>query len=209
VRGAISIARRLQDPLSELVKVDPKSIGVGQYQHDVDQRQLQQSLETTIESCVNRVGVDLNTSSWTLLRYVAGITERVALNIVTHRDEHGRFRSRKQLNKVPGIGAKTYEQAAGFLRIRDGENPLDCTAVHPESYPVVEQIARSLDTPVGELIANPQLLTKVDACQIDAGAFTVKDILEELRKPGRDPREQFVAPNFNEKSASSPTFSQK
>ena len=199
VRGAISIARRLQDPLSELVKVDPKSIGVGQYQHDVDQRQLQQSLETTIESCVNRVGVDLNTSSWTLLRYVAGVTERVALNIVSYRDENGRFRSRKQLNKVPDIGAKTYEQAAGFLRIRDGENPLDCTAVHPESYPVVEQIARSLGRPVGELIANPQLLTKVDARQIDAGAFTVKDILEELRKPGRDPREQFVAPSFNEK----------
>jgi protein Tex len=199
VRGAVSIARRLQDPLSELVKVDPKSIGVGQYQHDVDQRQLQQSLETTIESCVNRVGVDLNTSSWTLLRYVAGVTERVALNIVSYRDEHGRFRSRKQLHKVPGIGAKTYEQAAGFLRIRDGENPLDGTAVHPESYPVVEQIGRSLGTPVGELIANPQLLTKVDARQIDAGAFTVKDILEELRKPGRDPREQFVAPSFDEK----------
>jgi uncharacterized protein len=199
VRGAISIARRLQDPLSELVKVDPKSIGVGQYQHDVDQRQLQQSLETTIESCVNRVGVDLNTSSWTLMRYVAGITERVALNIVTYRDENGRFNSRKQLNKVPGIGAKTYEQAAGFLRIRDGENPLDGTAVHPESYPVVEQIALSLATPVGELITNPQLLTKVDARQIDAGAFTVKDILEELRKPGRDPREQFIAPSFNEK----------
>ena len=199
MRGAISIARRLQDPLSELVKVDPKSIGVGQYQHDVDQRQLQQSLETTIESCVNRVGVDLNTSSWTLMRYVAGITERVALNIVTYRDENGRFNSRKQLNKVPGIGAKTYEQAAGFLRIRDGENPLDGTAVHPESYPVVEQIALSLATPVGELIANPQLLTKVDARQIDAGALTVKDILEELRKPGRDPREQFVAPSFNEK----------
>ena len=199
VRGAISIARRLQDPLSELVKVAPKSIGVGQYQHDVDQRQLQQSLETTIESCVNRVGVDLNTSSWTLLRYVAGVTERVALNIVSYRDENGRFRSRKQLNKVPGIGAKTYEQAAGFLRIRDGENPLDGTAVHPESYPVVEQIARSLGTPVGELIANPQLLTAVDARQIDAGTFTVKDILEELRKPGRDPREQFVAPSFNEK----------
>ena len=199
VRGAISIARRLQDPLSELVKVDPKSIGVGQYQHDVDQHQLQQSLETAIESCVNRVGVDLNTSSWTLLRYVAGVTERVALNIVSYRDEHGRFRSRKQLNKVPGIGAKTFEQAAGFLRIRGGEDPLDCTAVHPESYPVVEQIARSLDTPVGDLIANPQLLTKVDARQIDAGAFTVKDILEELRKPGRDPREQFIAPSFNEK----------
>jgi uncharacterized protein len=199
VRGAISIARRLQDPLSELVKVDPKSIGVGQYQHDVDQHQLQQSLETAIESCVNRVGVDLNTSSWTLLRYVAGVTERVALNIVSYRDEHGRFRSRKQLNKVPGIGAKTFEQAAGFLRIRDGEDPLDSTAVHPESYPVVQQIAHSLDTPVGELIANPQLLTKVDARQIDAGAFTVKDILEELRKPGRDPREQFIAPSFNEK----------
>lgn len=198
VRGAISIARRLQDPLSELVKVDPKSIGVGQYQHDVDQTQLQKSLEAAIESCVNRVGVDLNTSSWTLLRYVAGVTERVALNIVSYRDEHGRFRSRKQLNKVPGIGAKTFEQAAGFLRIRDGEDPLDSTAVHPESYPVVQQIAQSLDKPVGELIANPQLLTKVDARQIAAGAFTVKDILEELRKPGRDPREQFVAPSFNE-----------
>jgi uncharacterized protein len=120
------------------------------------------------------------------------VTERVALNIVTYRDEHGRFRSRKQLNNIPGIGAKTYEQAAGFLRIRDGENPLDGTAVHPESYPMVEQIGRSLGTPVSELIANPQLLTKVDTRQIDTGAFTVKDILEELRKPGRDPREQFI-----------------
>ncbi len=199
VRGAISIARRLQDPLSELVKVDPKSIGVGQYQHDVDQHQLQQSLEIAIESCVNRVGVDLNTSSWTLLRYVAGVTKRVALNIVSYRDEHGRFRSRKQLNKVPGIGAKTFEQAAGFLRIRGGEDLLDSTAVHPESYPVVEQIARLLDTPIGELIAHPQLLTKVDARQIDADAFTVKGILEELRKPGRDPRDQFIAPSFNDK----------
>jgi uncharacterized protein len=200
VRGAISIARRLQDPLSELVKVDPKSIGVGQYQHDVDQRQLQQSLETTIESCVNRVGVDLNTSSWMLLRYVAGVTERVALNIVSYRDENGRFRSRKLLNKVPGIGAKTYEQAAGFLRIRDGENPLDCTAVHPESYPVVEQIARSLGTPVGELIANPQLLTAVDARRIDAGAFTIKDILEELRKSGSRSARAIYRPQFQRKS---------
>ncbi len=198
VRGAISIARRLQDPLSELVKVDPKSIGVGQYQHDVDQRQLQQSLETVIESCVNRVGVDLNTSSWTLLRYVAGVTERTALNIVAYRDEHGKFRSRTQLNQVPGIGAKTFEQAAGFLRIRDGENPLDRTAVHPESYPVVEQIARSLNTPIAELIQSPQLLNKVDAKQLSAGTFTVSDILEELRKPGRDPRDQFIAPNFSE-----------
>ena len=188
MRGAISIARRLQDPLSELVKVDPKSIGVGQYQHDVDQRQLHQSLETVIESCVNKVGVDLNTSSWTLLRYVAGITERVALNIVAYRDEHGTFRSRSQLNKVSGIGAKTFEQAAGFLRIRDGENPLDRTAVHPESYPVVEQIARTLNTPIEMLIQSSQLLTKIDVKQLSAGSFTVPDILEELRKSGRDPR---------------------
>jgi protein Tex len=198
VRGAISIARRLQDPLSELVKVDPKSIGVGQYQHDVDQRQLQQSLEAVVESCVNRVGVDLNTSSWTLLRFVAGVTERTALNIVAYRDEHGRFRSRSQLNRVPGIGAKTFEQAAGFLRIRDGENPLDRTAVHPESYPVVEQIAQTLKTPVDQLIQQPQLLAQVDARQLSAGSFTVADILEELRKPGRDPRDQFVAPSFSE-----------
>jgi uncharacterized protein len=198
VRGAISIARRLQDPLSELVKVDPKSIGVGQYQHDVDQRQLQQSLEAVVESCVNRVGVDLNTSSWTLLRFVAGVTERTALNIVAYRDEHGKFRSRSQLNKVAGIGAKTFEQAAGFLRIRDGENPLDRTAVHPESYPVVEQIAQTLNTPVDQLIQQPQLLAKVDVKQLSAGSFTVADILEELRKPGRDPRDQFVAPSFSE-----------
>jgi len=198
VRGAISIARRLQDPLSELVKVDPKSIGVGQYQHDVDQRQLQQSLETVIESCVNRVGVDLNTSSWTLLRYVSGVTERTALNIVSYRNEHGRFRSRTQLMKVPGIGAKTFEQAAGFLRIRDGENPLDMTAVHPESYAVVEQIAASLKAPVEELIKSPQLLEKVDKSAVSAGSFTLNDILEELKKPGRDPRDKFVAPSFNE-----------
>ena len=198
VRGAISIARRLQDPLSELVKVDPKSIGVGQYQHDVDQRQLQQSLETVIESCVNRVGVDLNTSSWTLLRYVAGVTERTALSIVAYRDQHGKFRSRSELAKVTGIGAKTFEQAAGFLRIHDGDNPLDRTAVHPESYPIVEQIAKSLNTPIVELIQSPQLLSKVDAKQLSAGVFTISDILEELRKPGRDPRELFVAPNFSE-----------
>ena len=142
VRGAISIARRLQDPLAELVKVDPKSIGVGQYQHDVDQSQLHKSLETVIESCVNRVGVDLNTASWALLRYVAGINERTAQKIVEFRNENGRFRSRVQLTAVPGIGPKTFEQAAGFLRIRDGEHPLDITAVHPESYPVVEQIAK-------------------------------------------------------------------
>jgi uncharacterized protein len=198
VRGAISIARRLQDPLSELVKVDPKSIGVGQYQHDVDQRQLQQSLEATIETCVNKVGVDLNTSSWTLLRYVAGITERVALNIVQFRDENGRFTSRAQLKKVTGVGAKTFEQAAGFLRIRGGAQPLDSTAVHPESYELVEQIATTLGAPVQQIIANPQLLDHVDRSKFAAGAFTFNDILEELRKPGRDPRDTFVAPVFHE-----------
>ena len=198
VRGAISIARRLQDPLSELVKVDPKSIGVGQYQHDVDQRQLQQSLEATIETCVNKVGVDLNTSSWTLLRYVAGITERVALIIVQFRDENGRFTSRSQLKKVTGVGAKTFEQAAGFLRIRGGTEPLDSTAVHPESYELVGQIATTLNAPVQQIIANPQLLDHVDRSKFAAGAFTFNDILEELRKPGRDPRDTFVAPVFHE-----------
>ena len=198
VRGAISIARRLQDPLSELVKVDPKSIGVGQYQHDVDQRQLQQSLEATIETCVNKVGVDLNTSSWTLLRYVAGITERTALNIVQFRNENGRFTSRVELKKVPGIGTKTFEQAAGFLRIRGGGQPLDSTAVHPESYALVEQIAATIGTPIQQIIASPGLLDGIDRSKFTAGSFTLNDILEELRKPGRDPRDKFVAPIFHE-----------
>src|SRR6202789_125454 len=161
VRGAISIARRLQDPLAELVKIDPKSIGVGQYQHDVDQNQLQESLQAVIESCVNRVGVDLNTASWALLRYVAGITERTAQKIVEFRNNKGRFRSRVELTAVPGVGPKTFEQAAGFLRIRGGDNPLDITAVHPESYPVVEQIAKNLGVAVQELIRKPELLGDV------------------------------------------------
>jgi protein Tex len=198
VRGAISIARRLQDPLAELVKVDPKSIGVGQYQHDVDQHQLQQSLGAVIESCVNRVGVDLNTASWTLLRYVAGIHERTAMNIVEFRNQNGRFRSRAQLTSVAGIGPKTFEQAAGFLRIRNGDNLLDSTAVHPESYRIVEQIADSLDVSIDDLITQPQLVERVKRQELTAGAYTLNDILEELRKPGRDPREQFVAPSFNE-----------
>jgi uncharacterized protein len=171
---------------------------VGQYQHDVDQHQLQDSLETVIESCVNKVGVDLNTSSWTLLRFVAGITERTALNIVNFRNEKGSFHSRAQVLEVPGIGPKTFEQAAGFLRIRNGDNPLDMTAVHPESYPVVEQIALSLKTSVKEIIAQPQLLENVDKSQLSAGSYTVNDILAELRKPGRDPRDKFVAPSFRE-----------
>jgi uncharacterized protein len=195
VRGAISIARRLQDPLAELVKLDPKSIGVGQYQHDVDQRQLHKSLEAVIESCVNRVGVDLNTASWALLRYVAGITERTALKIVEFRNENGKFRSRVQLNAVPGIGPKTFEQAAGFLRIRGGENILDVTGVHPESYTVVEEIAAKLSVRVEQLIQKPELLNKVDKA---AGNYTLNDIVEELKKPGRDPRDKFVAPTFKD-----------
>ena len=201
VRGAISIARRLQDPLAELVKIDPKSIGVGQYQHDVDQKKLVQGLESTVESCVNRVGVDLNTASWALLRYVAGINERTAQKIVEYRNQHGRFRSRVQLTAVPGFGPKTFEQAAGFLRIRGGENPLDMTAVHPESYPVVGKIAQSLGTTIPELISNPELIEKVkiEGFKTETvGIYTLTDIREELRKPGRDPRDQFVVANFRD-----------
>ncbi|MFN0105107.1 MAG: Tex family protein [Bryobacteraceae bacterium] len=201
VRGAISIARRLQDPLAELVKVDPKSIGVGQYQHDVDQRKLKQGLEQTVESCVNRVGVDLNTASWALLRYVAGVNERTAQKIVEFRNENGRFKSRTQLMAVPGFGPKTFEQAAGFLRIRGGDNPLDMTSVHPESYPVVERIAASMNVTVDELIRRPELAEKVkiEGFKTETvGIFTLGDIKEELRKPGRDPRDKFVAPQFRE-----------
>ncbi len=201
VRGAISIARRLQDPLAELVKVDPKSIGVGQYQHDVDQRRLKQSLEAAVESCVNRVGVDLNTASWALLRYVAGINERTARRVVAHRDEKGRFGSRAELKSVAGFGPKTFEQAAGFLRIPGGENPLDRTAVHPESYPVVEKMAASLGATVSDLIARPELIEKIKLegfATETVGMYTLGDIREELRKPGRDPREKFAAPQWRE-----------
>jgi uncharacterized protein len=201
VRGAISIARRLQDPLAELVKVDPKAIGVGQYQHDVDQRRLKQSLDATVESCVNRVGVDLNTASWALLRYVAGITERTALKIVEHRNQHGKFSSRVSLMAVPGFGPKTFEQAAGFLRIRGGGNPLDVTAVHPESYPVVEKIAGSLGVTVADLIGKPELIERVKLegfATETVGMYTLGDIREELRKPGRDPRDKFVAPKWRD-----------
>ncbi len=198
IRGAISIARRLQDPLAELVKIDPKSIGVGQYQHDVDQALLQKSLEAVIESCVNRVGVDLNTASWALLRYVASISERTAQKIVAYRNDHGKFRSRAELTAVSGIGPKTFEQAAGFLRIRGGENPLDSTAVHPESYPVVEQIAKAQGIPIHELISKPERLSRVKKEDLIVGVYTLNDILEELKKPGRDPRDKFVAAKFND-----------
>ncbi len=151
-----------------------------------------------IESCVNRVGVDLNTASWALLRYVAGINERTAQKIVEYRNDNGRFRSRVQLNAVPGIGPKTFEQAAGFLRIRGGDNPLDITAVHPESYSVVEQIAANLGVDIRQLIESPEALKKIDASTLTAGSYTLNDILEELRKPGRDPRDKFVAPKFDD-----------
>ncbi len=199
VRGAISIARRLQDPLAELVKIDPKSIGVGQYQHDVDQRKLNEALGGTVEICVNRVGVDLNTASFALLRYIAGVNERTAQKIVEFRNNKGRFKSRVELMAVPGFGPKTFEQAAGFLRIRGGENPLDATAVHPESYSVVAKLAGSLQVTVQELIAKPTLLDAAKVKELEmgaAGTFTFRDILEELRKPGRDPRDKFIAPQF-------------
>ena len=201
VRGAISIARRLQDPLAELVKIDPKSIGVGQYQHDVDQKRLKEGLDGTVESCVNRVGVDLNTASYALLRYVAGINEPVAKKVVKYREEKGRFRSRKELMSVSGFGEKTFQQAAGFLRIKGGDNPLDGTAVHPESYPVVEKMASSLEVKVAELIENVKLVQSLDINRFvddKAGVYTLADIKEELLKPGRDPRDRFVAATFRD-----------
>jgi uncharacterized protein len=201
IRGAISIARRLQDPLAELVKIDPKSIGVGQYQHDVDQKRLRRSLEEAVESCVNRVGVDVNTASAELLQYVSGLNMRQAQNLVAYRNTHGRLVSRQQLLQVDGLGEKTFQQAAGFLRIKDGEQLLDSTAVHPETYAVVERMAASLAVPVAALVANAELIHSLDLQQfIDAqvGVLTLQDIREELLKPGRDPRAQFVMPHFRE-----------
>jgi uncharacterized protein len=201
VRGAISIARRLQDPLAELVKIDPKSIGVGQYQHDVEQKPLRRSLGETVESCVNRVGVDVNTASTELLQYVAGLNLRQARNIVTYRNTHGRFTMRQQFLQVEGVGAKAYQQATGFLRIRDGENVLDSTAVHPETYEVVERMAQSLSVPVASLVANSDLIGRLDLQQFvdeHVGLFTLEDIREELLRPGRDPRDQFVMPRFRD-----------
>ena len=200
VRGAISIARRLQDPLAELVKLEPKSIGVGQYQHDVDQRKLKHSLAGAVESCVNRVGVDLNTASVDLLKYVSGIGDNVAEGIVGFRDQHGAFRSRAQLREIDGFGEKTFEQAAGFLRIKDGDNPLDRTAVHPESYPVVERLASIPGISVAELIENPDRINSIDfrSFEAEVGKYTIADIREELLKPGRDPRDKFTIPKFRD-----------
>jgi uncharacterized protein len=194
VRGAISIARRLQDPLAELVKIDPKSIGVGQYQHDVNQTALKKALDAVVESCVNYVGVDLNTASWALLSYVSGIGETLAKGIVAHRDATGPFPSRRALLKVARFGPKAFEQAAGFLRIRGGDHPLDNSAVHPERYGVVETMAADLGTTLAELLADPAFVERIDPKRYvtDAvGLPTLRDILAELKKPGRDPRAAF------------------
>ncbi|MFO1499452.1 MAG: Tex family protein [Verrucomicrobiota bacterium] len=201
VRGAISIGRRLMDPLAELVKLDPKSIGVGQYQHDVDQDALQRSLDDTVMSCVNRVGVELNTASRQLLTYVSGLGPQLASNIVRYRDEHGPFRTRAHLRKVPRLGPKAFEQAAGFLRIRDGDEPLDASAVHPESYSIVEAMARDLKCAPSDLLRNGDLRAGIQAeryVTAQAGLPTLQDILAELAKPGRDPRRQFEAFQFKE-----------
>ncbi len=201
IRGAISIGRRLQDPLAELVKIDPKSIGVGQYQHDVNQKLLKQKLEESVESCVNYVGVDLNTASKELLIFVSGISSTIANNIVNYRNEKGAFNNRKELLKIAKLGKKTYEQAAGFLRIRNGDNPLDNTAVHPESYQVIKQIAKSLSVSLEQITQVSDRLKSLDLTQFiteDVGLPTLQDAIAELEKPGRDPREQFQYATFTE-----------
>ena len=193
IRGAVSIARRLQDPLAELVKIEPKSIGVGQYQHDVNQSLLGRNLDAVVEDCVNAVGVEVNTASAALLRRVAGLNQSIADNIVTFRNEHGRFSNREQLKSVARLGERTFEQAAGFLRIRNGDNPLDASAVHPETYSVVERIAAGTGTPVTQLIGNRALksVNHADYADEQFGLMTVQDICSELEKPGRDPRPEF------------------
>mgnify|MGYP000864378745 CR=1 FL=1 len=200
VRGAVSIGRRLSDPLSELVKIDPKSIGVGQYQHDVDQNKLKRSLDQTVESCVNLVGVNLNTASKHLLTYVSGLGESLAQNIIDYRSENGPFQSRKELKKVPRLGPKAFEQSAGFLRIPDAKNPLDNSAVHPESYPIVEKMAKDINSTVKDLINNKPLIESIDISRYktdSVGEETLTDILQELEKPGRDPRSKVQVLEFD------------
>ncbi|MXS85071.1 RNA-binding transcriptional accessory protein [Nitrosomonas sp. HPC101] len=201
LRGAVSIARRLQDPLAELVKIEPKSIGVGQYQHDVNQRTLVRSLDATVEDCVNAVGVDVNTASAPLLAQVSGLNRVLARNIVDYRDLHGPFPNRKTLLKVPRVGGKTFEQAAGFLRINKGDNPLDRSAVHPEAYPVVQRILARLNKGIGQVMGQPEMLKGLAAEEFADETFglpTVRDILSELEKPGRDPRPEFKTATFQE-----------
>ncbi|MDC1726839.1 helix-hairpin-helix domain-containing protein, partial [Phocaeicola vulgatus] len=195
-----SIGRRLMDPLAELVKIDAKSIGVGQYQHDVDQTLLKKSLDQTVESCVNLVGVNLNTASRHLLTYISGLGPALAQNIVDYRTENGPFSSRKELLKVPRMGAKAFEQCAGFLRIPQAKNPLDNSAVHPESYPIVEQIAKDLNCTVDELIKSKELRSRIDIKKYvtpTVGLPTLTDIMQELDKPGRDPRQQIQVFEFD------------
>jgi len=201
LRGAVSIARRLQDPLAELVKIEPKSIGVGQYQHDVNQRTLARSLDATVEDCVNAVGVDVNTASAPLLAQVSGLNRVLAQNIVSYRDTHGPFPNRQTILKVPRVGEKTFEQAAGFLRINEGNNPLDRSAVHPEAYPVVERILARLNKGIGQVMGQPEVLKGLAAEEFTDATFglpTVRDILAELEKPGRDPRPEFKTATFQE-----------
>ncbi|MET0497914.1 MAG: Tex family protein [Steroidobacteraceae bacterium] len=201
LRGAVSIARRLQDPLAELVKIDPKSIGVGQYQHDVSQSRLAKSLDAVVEDCVNAVGVDVNMASPALLARVSGLTTTLAENIVAHRNQNGAFANRQSLKSVPRLGPKTYEQAAGFLRVVGGDNPLDASAVHPEAYPVVEKILAELKKPVKEILGDSATLKKLDAARYTNEQFglpTVRDILLELEKPGRDPRPEFKTATFKD-----------
>ena len=200
IRGAVSIARRLQDPLAELVKIDPKSIGVGQYQHDVDQKRLSEALDNVVESVVNFVGVDLNTASYSLLKHVAGIGPALAKSMVEYRDEHGKFQDIHELLKVPRLGDKAFEQAAGFLRVRDGKNPLDNSAVHPESYGFVEQLCQSKGIGLEELVSNEELIDTLNPEELatdETGLPTIQDILAELKKPGRDPRQEYKEVGFN------------
>jgi len=201
VRGAVSIGRRLMDPLAELVKIDPSSLGVGQYQKDVDQGALKKNLDQTVVSCVNRVGVNLNTASKHLLTYISGLGPQLAQNIVDYRSEHGAFRNRKELMNVPRMGAKAFEQSAGFLRIRDGENPLDNSGVHPESYPIVEQMAKDNSCSVTDIISDSGIRSKIDLNKYvnkNVGLPTLNDIMEELSKPGRDPRQKLKAFAFSD-----------
>jgi uncharacterized protein len=201
LRGAVSIARRVQDPLAELVKIDPKSIGVGQYQHDVNQRELQRMLEAVVEDCVNAVGVDVNTASPALLARVSGLSASVAGAVVRWRDAHGAFRDRRQLREVQGLGEKSFEQAAGFLRIHGGDNPLDRSGVHPETYPLVEKLLAQAQRPLEALMGRSDVLRSLrPEALADArfGIVTVKDALAELEKPGRDPRPDFRVARHNE-----------
>jgi uncharacterized protein len=201
VRGAVSIGRRLMDPLAELVKIDPKSIGVGQYQHDVDQNQLQSSLDDTVISCVNAIGVELNTASKQILSYISGLGPQLAQNIVEYRNKNGAFKRRNDLKKIPRLGEKAFEQAAGFLRIRNAEHPLDSSAVHPERYALVEKMAKDLNCKLDDLMKDEQLRKRIklqDYISDSVGLPTLNDILNELAKPGLDPRDQFEAFSFSD-----------